>query len=330
MILPSFQTPQVTVYIGSALNILKQIESNSVNTCVTSPPYFRLRSYLPNDSPDKKEEIGQEETLAEYIARLVDVFEEVRRVLTPDGTCWLNLGDSYSTPRCGKSNHPTRASRLAGTKTQELSNFVKQNQTQYRNTEIPEKNLLMVPHRVAIALQDAGWYVRSDIVWAKGNPMPESVADRPTRAHEYIFLLTKRDRYFYDADAIREKHITSSNVRNKRQETWGHQAQLTPTGEGEREWNHPLGRNARSVWQINTTPFTAAHFACFPPELARRCILAGCPEGGVVLDPFVGSGTTLLVAQENNRRAIGIELNPDYLLLIQKRCEQMTIWGAEA
>lgn len=190
------------------------------------------------------------------------------------------------------------------------------------------KDLCLVPFRLAIALQNAGWYVRSDIVWAKPNPMPESVLDRPTRSHEYIFLLTKSQKYYYDINSTREPHVTESRLRRKAEENWGSSAQLSSMGGGERDWNHPKGRNCRSVWNISSTPFPESHYAVFPVELARRCILAGCPEGGIVLDPFLGSGTTALVAQELRRNCLEIELNSRYLDLAAKRCQQTTIWGA--
>lgn len=325
MIKPTWTTPQTTVYQGDCLEVLRSLPDNSVNCCVTSPPYFGLRDYGIDG------QIGLEATLHEYINKLVEVFDQVRRVLTLDGTCWLNLGDTYSTHRSGKCNQPMRTSGLTSSKTQQLARLLKEQNKEYRNSEIPEKNLLLVPHRVAIALQESGWWVRQDIVWSKPNAMPEPVTDRCTRSHEYVFLLTKSSRYYYNADAISEPSRSDHSSGNG----FKRDCRLTMRdANGARgndaPWLPGKNRNARSVWTINTKAYSEAHFAVFPSDLPRRCILAGCPEGGTVLDPFAGSGTTLWVAQENARKAIGIELNPNYLNLIEKRCQQQTIWSVIA
>lgn len=267
------------ILVGDALTRLKGLPGESVQCCVTSPPYWGLRDYGVNG------QLGLEKTPEEYVSHMVEVFREVRRVLRKDGTLWIVLGDSYS------------AKRLVG-----------------------------IPWRIALALQVDGWYLRSDIIWNKPNPMPESVTDRPTKAHEYIFLMTKCVKYHYNADAIREPHSSSGKVVDWRDRV--HDQSRLPKGMRQNGQKgtpsgvagfHPKGRNRRTVWKIPTTPFPEAHFAVFPEKLVETCILAGCPEGGVVLDPFMGSGTTGLVALKIGRGFIGIELNPGYVKLAEQR-----------
>lgn len=243
------------------------------HTCVTSPPYFGLRDY------GHAGQIGLEDGLEEYVDQLVQVFREVWRVLRDDGTLWLNLGDSYAGAGLG-----------GGTQKQGIRAYPKGNTVQARTGarrvgNLKPKDLMGVPWRVAFALQDDGWFLRSDVIWHKPNPMPESIKDRPTKAHEYLFLFAKSERYFYDADAIK--------------------GQTT--------------RNKRSVWTVTTKPYKGAHFATYPPELIEPCILAGSTEGGTVLDPFTGSGTTGAVAIKHGRRFIGTELNPEYGELARER-----------
>jgi DNA modification methylase len=263
------------------------IPDNSVDCVVTSPPYWGLRDYGLEDHG-----LGLEPTPEEYCANMVEVFREVWRVLKPTGTLWLNLGDSYV------SNKP--------------------------------KDLAGIPWRVAFALQADGWYLRSDIIWSKPNPMPESVSDRPTKAHEYMFLLTKSPRYYYDADAIREKGVmdSSSSAGSSQQDTSiTHGIGVNNSGINEAKKKLRLEliengfttRNKRSVWEIATQPYPEAHFATFPEKLVEPCILAGCPQDGVVLDPFAGSGTTLAVAQRLGRKSIGTDLSEEYLKLASKR-----------
>ena len=288
------------------------LADNSVQCVVTSPPYYGLRNY------GIAGQIGLEQTPAEYVAQLVQVFDEVRRVLRDDGVCWLNLGDSYAAqggPQVAQTRNPNRIggsdSQNGGKSRSSVDGF-------------KPKDLLMIPARVAIALQDAGWYLRSDIIWAKPNPMPESVTDRPTKAHEYVFLLTKNARYFYDAEAVKEPYTEPMN-------RWGGEKLVA---NGESQWDKgtgqqtyrtrnmrpdPNGRNLRSVWSIATQPYSGAHFATMPPELARRCIKAGSKAGDLILDPFSGSGTTGKVALELGRRYVGIELNPAYIELSHER-----------
>jgi len=264
---------------GDTRDRLADLEAESVQTVVTSPPYWGLRDYGVDG------QLGLEATLDEYVANLVAVFREVRRVLRDDGTVWLNLGDSY-----------------AGLK---------------------PKDLCGTPWRVAFALQADGWWLRQEIIWHKPNPMPESVKDRCTRGHEQVFMLTQKARYFYDADAIREADAGTDHARTvlEGQPSLEPSNGLLPTHSGLRkaEGRKGAGRNKRSVWTVATQPYSEAHFATFPPKLIEPCILAGSREGDTVLDPFAGSGTTLMVALRHNRSALGIELNPEYVRLAERR-----------
>ena len=256
---------------GDALTVLRCLPSESVRCIITSPPYWGLRDY------GIAEQIGLEESLPQFLNRLVAVFAEARRVLRDDGTLWLNIGDGYTSGNRGyrapDKKNPARAMEV--------------------RPDTPEglkpKDLMGIPWHLAFALQADGWYLRADLVWNKPNAMPESVKDRPSRAHEYLFLLSKSERYLYQADAVAE--ITEAGGR----------------------------RNRRSVWNINTRPFAGAHFATFPPELIRPCIRAGTEPGDFVLDPFFGSGTVGLVCQQEKRQYVGVELNPDYVALAADR-----------
>jgi DNA modification methylase len=291
---------------GNCLEVLKTLPDQFVNCCVTSPPYFGLRDYGVD------EQIGLEPTPEEYVFRLVEVFREVKRVLRDDGTLWLNLGDSYSSGgrktqckpslRHGENSNTTRLPVMPG---------------------IKPKDLMGIPWMVAFALRSDGWYLRSDIIWSKPNPMPESVSDRPTKAHEYIFLMSKNERYYYDKDAVREKYSASSIKRFKSKfnsNTPSANATKNPSVKIDGYISeNPRGKNKQTVWTVTTKPFKGAHFATFPEDLIKPCILAGCPEGGVILDPFFGSGTTGVVALKNNRNYIGIELNPEYCKIAEGR-----------
>lgn len=270
----------VDLHCGDVLDVLKTLSAETVHCCITSPPYYRLRDYGVDG------QIGLEQTPREYIKRLVSVFREVRRVLTVDGTLWVNIGDSYA-----------------------------------------KRELAGIPWMLAFALKEDGWYLRQDIIWHKPNPMPESVTDRCTKAHEYVFLLAKSPKYYYNAEAIREPNQTRPH---------GHGAskQATQCGairngasdaafrEPKRIWGAKGGRNKRSVWTITPKPVKDAHFATFPPELPETCLLAASPEGGVVLDPFSGAATTGIVAVKNGRSYVGIELNPEYVEISQRRFER--------
>lgn len=288
------------IYTADALKELRQIPDETVQTCVTSPPYWGLRDYGVED------QLGLEKTPGEYVAKMVEIFREVKRVLRNNGTLWLILGDSYSGSRTG----------------------------------LKPKDLIGIPWMVAFALQSDGWYLRSDIIWAKPNPMPESITDRPTRSHEYIFLLTKSPKYYYNAQAIKEPsknpqddvpRLESQKTENKSNPT-SKQNGLRPRKSDKQRGHSPrhagfndrwnlmtkeeqgaLMRNKRDVWAVATKPYGGAHFAVFPPALIIPCILAGSQTGDCVLDPFAGSGTTLEVAKRLGRDYIGIELNSKYV-----------------
>ena len=293
----------------------------AIDCCVTSPPYFGLRDYGHDG------QIGLEPTPGEYVAKLVEVFREVRRVLRDDGTLWLNLGDSYaSTPPGNKTIGVSAKSGLRGVngasgayrETLASGHATKRDTSKLQG--IKPKDLLGIPWRVAFALQADGWYLRQDIIWHKPNPMPESVRDRCTKAHEYIFLLSKSPKYHFDADAISEPSIHAGYT-VKAHKSGKNQSgqQFRDTATGGADCTVKERRNRRSVWTVTTKPFKGAHFATFPPDLIEPCILAGCPEGGTVLDPFLGSGTTAVVALRNRRNAIGCELNPEYVKIAQER-----------
>ena len=298
---------------GDCRDVLRSLPAQSVHTCVTSPPYFGLRDYGADG------QIGLEPTPDDFVAALVAVFREVRRVLRDDGTVWLNLGDSYASTG-GEVTRPGVTARAGNT----LATLHPSARADVPNGVKP-KDLIGVPWMVAFALRADGWYLRSDIIWSKPNPMPESVTDRPTKAHEYLFLLSKEPRYFYDADAIREDlSLTASYggvyAQEGKQVAVGNgHAGLTAAGRLIEP--NPAGRNKRSVWTVATQPFAGAHFATFPPKLIEPCVLAGAPEGGRVLDPFAGAGTTGLVALQHGREFVGIELNPEYAQMARDRIE---------
>jgi DNA modification methylase len=272
------------IICGDCLEVLKTLPAESVNCCVTSPPYWGLRDYGVDG------QIGLEETPDAYVARLVEVFREVRRVLKDDGTLWLNLGDCYL-----------------------------------------DRNLLGIPWKAALALRADGWTLRADVIWHKPNPSPSSVLNRPVPSHEYVFLFATAPGYYYDTDAIRVPYAESSASRYKYAfgGAGAKAAQVTknPAVGGDvpiMMQANPRGKNPGDVWSVRTAKFPEAHFATFPPDLIRPCIRAGCPAGGVVLDPFAGAGTTGLVALEEGRDFLGIELNPEYVGLIEKRLAPLT------
>lgn len=295
---------------GDARHALATLQPESVNCCVTSPPYWGLRDYGHDG------QIGLEQTPEAYVSELVAVFREVRRVLRADGTVWLNLGDSYGS---GGMSNPSGSSTLIGGKDRGASGY---SISRTVPPGLKPKDLVGIPWRVAFALQADGWYLRSDIIWAKPNPMPESVTDRPTKSHEYVFLLSKGSRYYFDAEAIKEEALRPTVRHKSTRKTNVQEAAFlgnAPTNLGRCGTAEDGTRNARTVWTIATQPYPEAHFATFPPALARRCIRAGCPVGGTVLDPFAGSGTTGAVAIEEGREFVGIELNPAYVALAEKR-----------
>ena len=354
----------IKILHGSCLDRLKDLEDQSINTCITSPPYWGLRDYgtgeweggdencdhVANPKATKKmgnkefnknrpsrentktkgyyekqcpkcgaikqdNQLGLEETPEAFVENLVNVFREVKRVLRDDGTVWLNLGDSYSSGgRTTTTNQTLRGDKDYGVTRPKPSEGIK------------PKDLIGIPWRVAFALQADGWYLRQDIIWHKPNPMPESVRDRCTKAHEYIFLLSKNAKYYFDNEAIKE----DAKRPNEKQTFGGEKAKKNIIKEGDpmfrngsEQWGReiitPSKRNKRSVWTVTTKPFKGAHFATFPMDLIEPCVLAGCPEGGTVLDPFGGSGTTAQVANSHNRDAILIELNEEYIEIAKER-----------
>ncbi len=302
---------------GDVRERLRDLPDGSVQTCVTSPPYWGLRDYGVSG------QIGLEQTPDAFVAALVEVFREVRRVLAEDGTVWLNLGDSYAgsnqTGGDGSSSTLTRGGKVqaqyGGSSTFGISRAL--------GDGLKAKDLCGIPWRVAFALQADGWYLRSDIIWSKPNPMPESVTDRPTKAHEYIFLLSKAARYYYDADAVKEAATCSERPETSRHDEANKSRDARGTGVSAKTtlgYNRPeLGRNKRSVWHVATQPYPEAHFATFPEALIEPCILAGSKPGQTVLDPFNGSGTTGAVAIRHQRNYVGIELNQAYIELARKR-----------
>jgi DNA modification methylase len=307
------------VLVGDCLEKLRGLPADTAQTCVTSPPYWGLRDY------GVAGQLGLEKTPEEYVARLVEVFREVRRVLKKDGTLWLNLGDSYAGSAMTGGNN--------GFNTQGGPNGSKQaRQFQWPNSVpsgLKPKDMVGIPWRVAFALQADGWLLRSDIIWHKPNPMPESVRDRPTKAHEYLFLLAKGPRYFYDAKAVAEE-CAESTRRDRRTGTprIADYAQASATlGQGtsgsRRQARNSVGdgitRNRRTVWTIAPKPFKEAHFATMPTGLVEPCVLAGSRPGDTVLDCFSGAGTTGLVALQHGRQYLGIELNPEYVAMSRRR-----------
>lgn len=319
----------IRLLIGDALTRLRDLPDKSVQCCVTSPPYFGLRCY------GHPGQIGREPTPEEFVGALVNVFREVRRVLRDDGTFWLNIGDSYAS-----GNRATYRSGASQNKGQHVQN----NLPRPRDPEgIKPKDLLGIPWMLAFALRTDGWYLRQEIIWAKPNPMPESVRDRCTKSHEQIFLFSKSPKYYYDADAIAEDAtcgrfrgsgpmVNAGTGRNdagtgtvgdyrkrpsKKRGDFNGKTNAMPGRESFRAVTDK--RNKRSVWVVTPKPFKGAHFATFPPDLVEPCILAGTPLGGVVLDPFGGAGTTGLVALEHGRSAILVEINPEYAVLTQNR-----------
>ena len=357
---PYYTAEGAAIYCGDARELLAMKPDDSVDCVVTSPPYWGLRDYgLPalawggrNDCVHEWSEwhaaaqsclrctawcgsLGLEPTPELYVEHLVEIFREVRRVLKPEGTCWLNIGDSYAaaTSRSTKNRSSFRRDRMERQDMDRIAPGLK------------PKDLCLIPFRLALALQSDGWYVRSDIIWNKPNPMPESVRDRPTKSHEYVFLLAKSERYYFNQDAVRESSIgkthhdltgqgyrapgqTPQAGNRKSEPLQGSHGTTGHDGNGMRmpeKWNNPLGRNIRTVWTIPTQPFPEAHFAVYPEKLVEPCIKAGCPEGGLVLDPFTGAGTTAVVARRLGCRFIGAELNEEYCEIALNRLGQSVL-----
>lgn len=328
---------------GDCLEVLKTLPDESVHCCVTSPPYWGLRDYGVDG------QIGLEASIEDYVTKIVEVFREVKRVLRNDGTCWINLGDSYSSGSSGQTKMNRKFQESSGSINLPGEGGRKENGVLKRDKVkgVKPKQLLGIPWRVAFALQNDGWFLRQDIIWHKPNPMPESVTDRCTKAHEYIFLLTKSARYYFDNEAIKVPIKDTSVLRLKQNldsQKGSHRVPGKTNGPMKavcKEWNPRMAggaigienrkhhaypnANKRSVWSVTTKGFKGAHFATYPPDLIKPCILSGCPVNGTVLDPFAGSGTTGQVALENGRKAILIELNPDYIKLINERCASSAV-----
>tara|TARA_Y100000310_G_C20637400_1_gene791938 strand:+ start:563 stop:1543 length:981 start_codon:yes stop_codon:yes gene_type:complete len=306
------------VYTGDVLDSLDVLESGSVDCCVTSPPYWGLRDYGVTG------QIGLEATPDEYVARMVEVFAEVRRVLRDDGTLWLNLGDSYAGSWGNQGRKEERGTQrpINGgmlTPVHDGRYPSKGSNTGACPPGLKPKDLIGIPWRVAFALQADGWYLRSDIIWHKPNPMPESVTDRPTRSHEYLFLLSKSQHYHYDHEAIKEPSAEPGRIRRADPVGGASHVERGQHSRGGEVNGVTANRNRRSVWTIPTRPFKGAHFAVFPLELVSPCIQAGSREGGTVLDPFTGSGSTGVVAGRLFRDFVGIELNPEYAEMARRR-----------
>ena len=306
------------ILVGDCLEQMAHIESQSVQTCVTSPPYWGLRDYGHNG------QMGLEKTPDEYVANLVEVFAEVRRVLKDDGTLWLNLGDSYASG-AGTCFNPGGGENSLGKnrKATGAHPLDRGNKSTLAKVGLKPKDLIGIPWRVAFALQADGWYLRQDIIWAKPNPMPESVKDRCTKSHEYLFLLSKSPKYYYDNEAIKEPAVTTegrpSGVVRDRVYEYNSKQALLGRKRGGNITPEPITRNKRDVWTINTKPFKGAHFATMPEALVEPCVLAGSKEGDIVFDPFLGSGTVAVVAERHRRNWIGCELNPDYSVIAKSR-----------
>jgi DNA modification methylase len=295
---------------GNCIEIMKSFPDESIDCCVTSPPYWGLRDY------GVEGQLGLENTPEEYTEKLVSVFREVKRVLKREGTLWLNLGDSYAGSGKGYGHNGRLQCRNKGSSFGSLVRGMVPD-------GLKRKDLVGIPWRVAFALQADGWILRSEIIWYKPNAMPESVRDRPTRAHEYIFLMSKSANYFYDYEAILEPLQRPEELERSTPAMFGgrnkHNGFGTRKHSGNEYKGELKGRNKRSVWMVATRPFSDAHFAVFPPDLIEPCIIAGCPSGGLVLDPFFGTGTAGLVAMKAGRHFIGIELNEEYVAMAKRR-----------
>lgn len=346
----------IKILQGDVLKMLRRLPDGEVNCCVTSPPYWQLRDY------QTKGQMGMEKTPQEYIAKVVEVFREVRRVLRKDGTLWLNIGDSYNNGRTGGHGDTGGGDKST---LQSPAGRGKCPTKKHTDPKLKIKDMVGIPWRVAFALQADGWYFRSDIIWAKPNPMPESCRDRPTKAHEYLFLFAKSKKYFYDFKAIQEPGVYGApnepdkikspngqgfSRKNRKPAGWADNGSHTAAswgteknqGRKDKQRGHSrrhegfnerwdlmtkeeqtsVMRNKRSVWNIPTCPYPEAHFATFPPDLVIPCVTAGSPKGGLVLDPFSGSGTTGLVADRLERNGILIDSNPDYVVMAEKRIKK--------
>lgn len=316
---PYLQDPDFTLYHGDARAVLPELEPEIANCIVTSPPYYLLRDY------EADEQIGLEDTLAEYVQALVDVFREARRVLRPDGVLWLNIADTH----CGAPRGPGhgKTSKLTTPDRQERVSPVVNKRG--RADGVKAKDLFGVPFEVALALRADGWWLRQTVIWDKPSPVPESAKDRPTTSHEYVFLLARSARYWYDGAAVAEPATWERwGAQTQRKQVVG-KANLAKRNE---KADVPVAatKNARSVWRMNAGKFSGDHAAVMPDQLAERCILAGCPEGGLVLDPFAGAGTTALAARKLGRRSIGIEVSAKSCAIADDRLAQLSVLAEAA
>jgi DNA modification methylase len=311
-----------TIHTGNCRASLESLPERSVQTCITSPPYYGLRDYGHDG------QIGLEDTPEAYVAKMVEVFREVRRVLRDDGTLWLNIGDSYFSTTKGSGGSNPETSPKQAWKGSDNGQAFKPIRLSAGDSGLKPKDLIGIPWMLAFALRADGWYLRQDIIWHKPNPMPESVTDRCTKAHEYVFLLSKSERYYFDAEAIKEPSVSPNSGKS-----W---SERKAAGEATRHGlegaaAHKSGgyasgekRNRRSVWSITTTPFKGAHFAVMPEALVEPCVLAGSKVGDTILDPFTGSGTVAVVALRHGRNFVGCELNPAYVEIAENRIAEAT------
>ena len=305
---------------GNCLDKIKELPNNSIDCVISSPPYFGLRDY------GMEEQFGLESNYKDYINNTIKVFEVFKEKLKDEATIWWNVGDSYHNfrPTNNKEKlykHPDYPKQsISGNRRDLPTESLKRNQ---RYNDIKEKDLMMIPNRVAIALQENGWYIRSEIIWVKPNHMPESIKDRPTCCHEKIWLITKNKKYYYDNEAIKEDAIGKKSGNKKPQKGTDQKFSETKQGLFKAQQKIYYKKNKRNVWTITTKPFKESHFATFPIDLIEPCVLAGCKEGGTILDPFSGAGTTGIAAKKHNRNAILIELNPKYIEIAKKRIQKI-------
>lgn len=305
---------------GNCLDKIKELPNNSIDCVISSPPYFGLRDY------GMEEQFGLESNYKDYIINTIKVFETFKEKLKDEATIWWNVGDSYHNfrPTNNKEKlykHPDYPKQsISGNRRDLPTESLKRNQ---RYNDIKEKDLMMIPNRVAIALQENGWYIRSEIIWVKPNHMPESIKDRPTCCHEKIWLITKNKKYYYDNEAIKEDAIGKKSGNKKPQKGTDQKFSETKQGLFKAQQKIYYKKNKRNVWTITTKPFKESHFATFPIDLIEPCVLAGCKEGGTILDPFSGAGTTGIAAKKHNRNAILIELNPKYIEIAKKRIQKI-------
>jgi DNA modification methylase len=302
------------ILLGDNIETLKTIPDNFINCCITSPPYYGLRDY------GIENQIGLENTPEEYIQRLVIIFKEVKRVLREDGTLWLNIADTYAGSENGAAHYPESANTYKQQTNKGVLAMPNLPQGKVPNG-CKSKDLIGIPWLLAFASRADGWYLRQEIIWHKPNPMPESVTDRCTKSHESIFLLSKSNKYYFNSEAIKENAISPPSIRDRANENSNIKLPNAQQrfSSGEREYNADGKRNKRDVWTVSINNFRDTHFATFPEKLILPCVLSGCPENGIVLDPFLGSGTTALVAIKNMRKYIGCEINPDYVKIAEER-----------